>query len=131
MDITEAQVDALARALRGGNDLDTSCHYAGVSLPLVYRWFERGKVEADQIALGAEPDPSESKYLKFWDEMKKARADAIVRNVAHIQNAAQNGSWQAAAWWLGKTVPETYGAASQRPQVGGTGENQQPKPIQE
>lgn len=131
MDITEAQVDALARALRGGSDLETSCHYAGVSIPLVYKWFERGKVESERVANGAAADPSEAECLKFWDEMKKARADAIVRNVAHVQQAAQNGSWQAAAWWLERTVPESYGRNTQRPQAVDTGANAAPKPITE
>ena len=111
-EITQAQADSLTSAIRAGSDLEVSCHYSGISVPLAYRWLERGKLESERIANGFEPDPAEADYLRFWDELKKARADAVVRNVAFIQKAAQDGNWQAAAWWLERTVPEAYGKRS-------------------
>jgi hypothetical protein len=109
MEITPVQADALIRAMKGGADLETACDYAGVSVGLVYKALERGKVAYEQANNGGvEVAKSEEPYLLFWDNLKKSRADAIVRNVAHIQQAAQNGSWQAAAWWLERTVPQTY-----------------------
>jgi len=109
MEITPVQVDALTRAMKGGADLETACDYAGVSVALVYRALERGKVayERESVAGKKVPD-AEREYLALWSDLKKSRADAIVRNVAHVQQAAQNGSWQAAAWWLERTVPHTY-----------------------
>lgn len=104
----EKQVEALREALRAGNDVETAAHFAGISVANLYRWLEAGKLEAERIAYGEAPNPDFADHLEFWEELRKARASAIVRNVAHIQKAAQNGAWQAAAWWLERTVPETY-----------------------
>ena len=41
--------------------------------------------------------------------MKKAEKEAIARNVALIQRAAQEGNWQAAAWWLERKYFEDWG----------------------
>lgn len=99
-------------ALRNGSDLETSCHYAGISTQEVYRNLEAGKFEAEKIFAGAEPDPEQAQNLELWDTLKKARAEAIVRNVALIQKAAKAGAWQAAAWWLERVVPEQFGKSS-------------------
>lgn len=75
-------------------------------------WLERGKIEAENIAAGLTSEGesnSEEEYVAFWNDIAKARADAIVRNVTLIQKAAQDGSWQAAAWWLERTAPSEYG----------------------
>lgn len=101
-------LDKMRTALRSGNDIETAAHFAGQSLPVVYRWLELGKIEAERVATGLEPIAEYADFLEFWEELRRARAEAIVRNVAYIQTAAKNGSWQAAAWWLERTVPETY-----------------------
>ena len=33
----------------------------------------------------------------------------MLRNVTIIQQAAGNGQWQAAAWWLERSMPNQYG----------------------
>jgi hypothetical protein len=101
-------IEKMKSALRSGNDIETAAHFAGQSLPTVYRWLELGKIEAERVATGLQPVPEHESFLEFWEELRQARAEAIVRNVAFIQTAAKNGSWQAAAWWLERTVPETY-----------------------
>lgn len=124
--MTPEQLDALKQAIRAGNDVDTAAHFAGVSVANVYRWLEAGKLEAERIAYGEAPNPDLADYLTFWEELRKSRAEAIVRNVAHIQKAAQNGAWQAAAWWLERTVPETYARSKgAKNEV----EGQQPKQV--
>jgi hypothetical protein len=100
--------EKVSQALRAGNDIDTAAHFAGISVSQMYRWLEVGKFEAERVASGQEADPSKAQMLDFWEALRTARAEAIVRNVAYIQTAAKQGSWQAAAWWLERTVPETY-----------------------
>lgn len=51
----------------------------------------------------------EHKYPEFAAGIRKAEADAVARNVALIQRAAQDGTWQAAAWWLERRHPEEFG----------------------
>lgn len=126
-DITEAQVDALTGAVKSGADLDTACHFAGISVPVCYRVLERGKLEAERLEAGEAPDTSEASSLAFWEALRRARAEAVVRNVAQIQKAAQDGQWQAAAWWLERTVPETYGKQRPQPSIGGEGPKQLPE----
>lgn len=104
----------LFTALRSGSDLNTACHFAGLSIALVYKWLERGKTEAERLESGEVPRETEDEYLEFWNELKKARADAVMRNVAHVQKAAQAGEWRAAQWWLEKSVPEVYGSKTPR-----------------
>lgn len=106
--MTPEQVEKLKKALKAGNDVETSSHFAGMSLQTVYRWLELGKFESERVAAGEPADPENAEFMEFWESLRTARAEAIVRNVAYVQNAAQSGSWQAAAWWLERTVPETY-----------------------
>ena len=69
----------ITQALRAGNTRRASCSYAGISEDTFANWLR---------------DRSE-----FAESIKKAEADAEVRNVAIIQRAADT-TWQAAAWWL-------------------------------
>jgi hypothetical protein len=69
----------ITQALRAGNSRRASCAYAGISEDSFGRWMQ-------DIA-------------EFADTVKKAEADAEVRNVAIIQKASET-TWQAAAWWL-------------------------------
>ena len=48
-------------------------------------------------------------YVELCNTIEKARADAVVRNVGLIQKAATDGTWQAAAWWLERTMPQQFG----------------------
>jgi len=110
--MNEEQREKLLQAIRAGTDLDTSCHYAGLSIASIYRDLERGKAAAEVEQSGHSVDEGDEPYLQFWKELTSARADSIVRNVASVQQAARNGSWQAAAWWLERAVPESYSKTS-------------------
>ena len=112
MSIEKKQAEQLMLAIKGGSDLNTATHYAGLSNAQVYRWLERGKIEAERRELGDTPKKEEQTFLDFWEDLRKARADAVMRNVAHIQKAAQSGEWQAAKWWLERSVPDVYGKSS-------------------
>jgi hypothetical protein len=105
----DPRVERLIEALNAGNYLEHACDYAGIGKSTVYRWLDRGQNEAERIDAGNEPNPDEHTYLELWDAIKKARASAMVRNVAIIQQAARGGTWQAAAWWLERTAPQQYG----------------------
>lgn len=91
---------ALLDALRGGADLRTATEFAELSTKRVYEDMIRGQVEHDRIEAGQEPLAAEAEALAFWHAVRKAHAEAVVRNVAQIQKAANQGEWKAAAWWL-------------------------------
>lgn len=104
----QEKVDRLMSAIRSGVDLETACHFSGFGISEVYRWLERGKVASEMAIDEKQVDEEELVYLDFWEQLRKSRAESIVRNVANVQQAANNGSWQAATWWLERAVPEVY-----------------------
>lgn len=108
-EIDSLKVETLVTALRTGNYFEHACAFAGLSPSTVYRWLERGRKEREIIEQGNKPDPNEMHYVELCDTIEKARAEAVVRNVGIIQKAANNGTWQAAAWWLERTMPTQFG----------------------
>lgn len=111
--LDDPKVQLLLTALRAGNYFEHACAYAGIAPSTAYRWLERGRKEQTDIEAGHEPEPDEAIYVELCNTIEKARADAVVANVAVIQNAARNGTWQAAAWWLERTMPNQFGRRQQ------------------
>jgi len=107
--LTDPKVILLLNALKGGNYIEVSCSYAGLAPSTVYRWLERGRAERASQEAGNKPDSQEKAYLELCEAVEKARADAVLRNVTIIQQAAGSGQWQAAAWWLERSMPQQYG----------------------
>ena len=85
----------IVKALRAGNTRRVAMLYANISEPTFYSWMKRGRE-------GEEP------FREFLEMVKSAEAHAEVRNVAIIQQAA-NETWQAAAWWLERKRPDDWG----------------------
>jgi hypothetical protein len=88
--MTDARVTTLLSALRAGNTRRAAAAHAGIDHATFYRWL------ADEAT--------------FRDAVEKAEAeaDAEVRNVAIIAQAAPR-SWQASAWWLERRRHDDYG----------------------
>lgn len=98
--------DKIVQALRAGNYFETACEYAGVSPSTAYEWIQRGE--------GRHPKRRRTKvYAEFAEAVKKAAANAEVKNVAVIQQAT-NDSWRAAAWWLQRRFPSRWGRQENR-----------------
>jgi hypothetical protein len=83
------RADRVLDALRAGNTRRAAAQYAGVDDRSLRRWIER--------------------FVHFAAAIEKAEADAEVRHVANIARAAQEGTWQASAWWLERRRPDDYG----------------------
>ena len=77
----------LCDAVAAGNTRNDAAEYAGVGESTLRRWLAQGRRRRS------------GKFRALLAAVKKAEADAVVRNVAIIQKAAST-SWQAAAWWL-------------------------------
>jgi hypothetical protein len=107
--LQDPKVQLLIEALDNGNYIDVACSSAGLAPSTVYRWLERGRAERAAQELGNKPDPDEQQYLELCESVEKARATAVMRNVSIIQTAANSGQWQAAAWWLERSMPNQYG----------------------
>lgn len=89
--------DRLIEAFKLGQiSIPSACHYAGIGERTYYQWMQKGR----------DGDP---KYQQFSQDIEKARAEAVMVNLAVIRKAAQQGHWQAAAWWLERVLPKEYG----------------------
>lgn len=79
----------ILETVAAGGTFRAACLRAGISEETLARWRRR--------------------YVDFAERLKKAEGDAITRNLAIINRAAAEGTWQAAAWWLERRYPEEYG----------------------
>jgi transposase len=120
--LTPETQERIVEALRAGNYQDAAAAYAGISDSTFHNWLNRGKEEAQRISDGEKANPKEAIYLEFFAAVEKARSEAEVRNVMHIQRAAQNGTWQAAAWFLERSYPRRWGRKDRHEHVGENGE---------
>jgi hypothetical protein len=90
----------LVQAVAAGNYLETAASYAGISKDTLYRWLRRGAKE------------KQGPYRDFAEAVRKAMADAEVRDVARVAQAAEK-NWQAAAWRLERKFPAKWGRRDQ------------------
>jgi len=88
---TEARIETLLVALRTGCTREAACDHAGIVRTTLYRWVE------SKPGLRA--------------RVEKAEADAEVRFTAQVARAAGDDDWRAAAWWLERRRPKSYGRA--------------------
>jgi hypothetical protein len=107
--LEDPKVKILLQALTAGNYIEVACSFAGLAPSTVYRWLERGRAERASQELGNKANAKEKPYLDLCESVEKARATAVLRNMTIIQTAANNGQWQAAAWWLERSMPNQYG----------------------
>lgn len=84
----------------GQTSIETACAYAGIAPSTYYSWMSKGR-------------EGQASYIEFTEAIEKARADAVMINLAVIRKAAQSGHWQAAAWWLERVLPGQYGRRQQ------------------
>ncbi|WP_143392877.1 hypothetical protein [Fimbriiglobus ruber] len=80
--------NAIVRVILAGMPRSVAAAYVNVQPRTLQIWLSRGKEEN-----------SEPCYRELREAVLQAEASAVVRNVAHIQQAAA-GDWRAAAWWL-------------------------------
>jgi transposase len=85
----------ICEAITAGNTRHDAAEYAGVGESTIRSWLAKGRRQR------------RGKFRAFLAAIKKAEADAVVRNVAIIQKAAGR-TWQAAAWWLERKRSEDW-----------------------
>jgi transposase len=113
----------VVEALNSGNYIETAAAYAGIHEATIYRWLERGRIERARLSDDddAKPDPEETPYREFCEAVEKTRANAEVRSLALIQQAAMNGTWQASAWYLERSYPRKWGRFERQEITGANG----------
>ncbi len=94
----EQMIIEAEKLARTGVARDHIARALGIWPSTLNRWIQIGENAAD-----------ETMEKQLYDRILKAEGEAISRNVAIIQKSAQEGVWQAAAWWLERRYPNHYG----------------------
>ena len=108
--LDQERVDRVLQGIKLGLPFVHACARAGISQDTFARWRKRS---AD-----------------FAEEVKKAEAEAIARNVTLIQKAAGT-SWQAAAWWLERRHPQDFARTERLHHAGAEGKEIKIKVVYE
>ena len=85
--------ERLIEAVRLGATWEIAAAAAGVDVSTVHRW-RAGEGELNR---------------ELCDRLQKSEADGALDALAAIRQAAQGGTWQAAAWLLERRYPAAYG----------------------
>lgn len=135
-------IDAIVSAIKAGNYMEASAAYAGISKDTLYRWLKTGtrlldEMDSEEGKRKYKPKPKDLPYILLARGIRKATADAEVRDVSMISKAAAGGvevsettevydaagnltskivktktvppQWQAAAWRLERKYSKRWG----------------------
>lgn len=96
--LTKEVTDRICLAIRAGNYSKVAAAMAGVSETTYYKWLE----------LSEKPN-AKKEYKEFRESVEQAEAEAEVAAIARIRQAADNGDWKAAGWYLERKHGERWG----------------------
>ena len=99
-------MEPLIEALRSGAYRIDACRAAGIHYNTLLAWEKRGESEGSGEYSG--------EYIEFLDALRKAEAEAVIRNVEVVTKAAQDGDWRAAAWFLEHKYPDKWARVEKR-----------------
>ena len=150
--INQKIIQDVTSAIKAGNYMEVAAAYAGISKDTFYRWMKRGAREKRRVLKDkrSKIKQGELPYVLFAEGVRKALADAEVRDVSMIAKAASGGQvyteekivydaqgrvvekhvvtkksapqWQAAAWRLERKYPNKWGRRVAIRKDEGTGE---------
>jgi hypothetical protein len=96
--LTKEVTDKICLAIRAGNYAKVAAAMAGVGETTYYRWLEL-----------SEESNAKKEYREFRESIERAEAEAEVAAIARIRQAADNGDWKAAGWYLERKHGERWG----------------------
>ena len=92
----DSKVEELVKWLKLGYYIEDACTMAGIGKTTYYRWLEKAEEGLEE-------------FRDFRDAVQKARAEAEGAHIINIRKAADNGVWQASAWFLERSHPSKWG----------------------
>ena len=112
--LNESIATTVVAAIQRGAYIETAAALAGVPVSTFYDWLKRGKAVRQTLQEAHEneqPDISahDANCANFSEAVEKAIAQAEVRDLQAIDDAAQSGQWQAAAWKLERKHHSRWG----------------------
>jgi len=87
----------IVQAIQLGATYELAASYGGVTYESFNNWMKAGA------------DAKSGIFFTFFQDIKEAQGKAVVGWLAKIEQAANDGHWQAAAWKLERRHPEDYG----------------------
>ena len=109
--LDETTIKRLNTALKIGLSQKKSALFSGISETTFYRW-QRRYHKIDE-ACGGDPDniknADDLELWEFWQSLKKAKVEGEINHLGVITKAAENGVWQASAWFMERSNPEEWG----------------------
>ena len=109
--LTENTIKKLETALKIGLSQKKAAVYAGITERTFYLWQKKYK----EIEKECNGDPDNIKnaddldLFHFFQSIKKAKIDGELNHLGVITKAADNGVWQASAWFMERSNPEEWG----------------------
>ena len=105
--LTPQLQEQIVAAIQRGCYVETAAAMNGIAKDTFYRWLKQGAA----IAAEEQPciTPHDEAMRDFSDAIKIATAQAEFRDVLVIDEAAQNGQWQAAMTRLERKHPQRWG----------------------
>ena len=92
--LNEETINELATCISEGMTNKDACIVAGVAESTFYGWLNQ---------------PSNEMEKSLAQQIDRARVVRKMKLLQTIFNAAENGVWQAAAWYLERAYPEEFG----------------------
>lgn len=100
--LTEARHKAIVKAIREGNIAQVAAAAHGITEQTYYNWLTRGQADLESD----DPDRQSSIFAKFFEAIKRAEAEAEIRQMRELQ---RDDKWQRRAWWLERRFPKRWG----------------------
>lgn len=101
--------EQICEAIRRGNYLETAAAIAGIDKVTLHDWLRKGRDLRDRQPSSGKLPPHRQALVDFSLAVEKAQAEAEARDVAVIDQAGQDGQWQASAWRLERKFPDRWG----------------------
>lgn len=98
--LTPAVADTIVKAISLGSSRTLACQGAGIDDSTVRYWLLRAQKD------------STGPYASFAQRLSRAEASRVALWLGHIEEAAKQGSWQAAAWKLERLYPHLFSKAA-------------------
>ena len=90
--LNEKMIEELKKYISQGNYINVVCSYLNINESTYYDWIKK--------AIEDEEQNKNTIYTKFNKSIKEAEAVAEMRHLQNILKTAQEGTWQASAWFL-------------------------------
>lgn len=105
--VTEETIKTVSQEITRGVPIKYAVVIGGISLGTHYKYYNKGKK-----AIEKGDYDEDSLEVKYFQAIDVAKAKAVALRVEQIRNAADEGTWTAAAWWLERVDHEHFGKKS-------------------